>query len=182
MQKGGQRDLFGRADLAMTTNYQVLLFPNFIPLSGVKSALYGGYAYARRRIRRRGTRSAKCSAASERAPLCDGFVHSIMETIMFYAQSNAFYGEEHAMKLPSVPCKLFYWLWIRNAHCARLVLIQLMLLRLFIFPVARSALSDFTRRALCHYAPRWGDIESRLRCIALIEPRESFGIVHAPTK
>lgn len=58
MQKGGQRDLFGRADLAMTTNYQVLLFPNFIPLSGVKSALYGGYAYAaRRRIRRRGTRS-----------------------------------------------------------------------------------------------------------------------------
>jgi hypothetical protein len=49
MQKGGQRDLFGRADLA-TTNYQVLLFPNFIPLSGVKSALYGGYACARRRI------------------------------------------------------------------------------------------------------------------------------------
>jgi hypothetical protein len=59
MQKGGQRDLFGRADLAMTTNYQVLLFPNFIPLSGVKSALYGGYA-----------RSEDASGDAGRAPKC----------------------------------------------------------------------------------------------------------------
>jgi hypothetical protein len=74
MQKGGQRDLFGRADLAMTTNYQVLLllFPNFIPLSGVKSALYGGYARegASHRATRDGTRSKVPSERLRAMGLC----------------------------------------------------------------------------------------------------------------